>query len=63
MTVVVEADTKEKLVHLYACRQYDNTQQKIIIPLKMVGDRVNIEVNVLGNLPEWFSSSSVLLGS
>jgi riboflavin synthase len=46
---VVEADTKEKC---FTFMLVDYTQKKIVIPSKIVGDKVNIEVDVLGKYSE-----------
>jgi riboflavin synthase len=53
---VVDVDTKE---NWFSFMLVDYTQNKIIIPAKMVGDKVNIEVDVLGKYSE--NSLSLLL--
>jgi riboflavin synthase len=53
---VVDADTKE---NWFTFMLVDYTQKKIILPAKMVGDKVNIEVDVLGKYSE--NSLSMLL--
>jgi riboflavin synthase len=53
---VVEADTKE---NWFTFMLVDYTQKKIIIPAKMVGDKVNLEVDVLGKYSE--NSLAILL--
>ena len=46
---VVEADNKE---NWFTFMLVDYTQKKIVIPAKMVGDKVNLEVDVLGKYSE-----------
>jgi riboflavin synthase len=53
---VVETDTKE---NWFTFMLVDYTQKKIIIPAKMVGDKVNLEVDVLGKYSE--NSLAILL--